>query len=162
MRSLLLSALMLFVVSNLQAEETKKGKKKKGANRTVQAQILKSLSDVGLTKEQTAKINDMGNEVDAAIKKVNQEAGIDAEVMKKRAAAVKSVKDSDKKGKARQAAINEAAGLSEKQVAGLAKAMELRQKFQRDVIGMLTAEQKEKLPKNLKRFAETKKRKKAA
>ncbi len=162
MRSLLLSALMLLVVSNLQAEDTKKGKKKKGANRSVQAQILKSLEDVGLTKEQTAKINAMGNDVSAAIKKVNEDAGINAEVMKKRAEAAKSLKDSDKKGKARQAAIIEAAGLTEKQAAALTKTTELRQKFQRDVIGMLTDEQKEKLPTALKRFANAKKRKKAA
>ncbi len=161
MRSMLVAVLMLFIVSSVQAEEPK-GKKKRGAGRSVQAQVLKSLSDVDLTKEQTAKINAMGKEVTAAIKKVNEEAGITPEVMKKRAEAVKSLKDSDKKGKARQAAINEAAGLTEKQTAGMAKAMELRQKFQRDVIGLLTDEQKEKLPPALKRLTGEKKRKKAA
>ena len=50
-------------------------------------------------------------------------------------------------------AFNEAAGLSEAQIAAIKKVSEARQKFQKDVLALLTDEQKEKLPEKLTRAA---------
>lgn len=160
-RTAVVLSLALLLAAPMQAEEKAKPKKKGQGGQNIAAQLLKSLADVELTKEQKEKIQAMGKEAMAEMSKVREEAGITPELTKKRAEAAKSV-ETEKKGKARQAAIDEAAGLTKEQSTAMAKMTELRQKFQKDAIGVLTAEQKEKLPQNLKRLAGQKEGKKPA
>jgi hypothetical protein len=139
-------------LANAQEEATKKKGKKANAQ-SATALLLKQLEVVSLTDEQTAKIKELGKVAEAAIKKVQTESGLTAAVLKKRREAAESMKDSDKKGKARAAAVNEAAGLNEAQVAAVAKANELRLKLKTDAIKLLSDEQKAKLPEALKTAA---------
>ncbi|MFK8115637.1 MAG: hypothetical protein AB8B91_25810 [Rubripirellula sp.] len=143
----------MMVVPAMAEDEAKKGKGKKGNRQNqVATQLIKLLEPVGLTEEQTTKIKELGKVAAGKMKEVQTAAGITPETMKKRQEAQKSMKDSDKKGNALMAAVNEAAGITEAQAAGLKKANELRTGFQKEVVGMLTDEQKAKLPERLTRF----------
>lgn len=133
---------------------TKKGKGKR-AQQDVAAQLIKQLEEVKLTDEQVAKIKELGKKANTGMKTLRDEAGITPELVKKRTEAQKSLKDSGKKGKELTAAINEAAGFSTAQAAAMEKVAAARVAFQKEVIKMLSDEQKEKLPQVLKRVAET-------
>ena len=154
-------AAMLVVPASAADAEKKKGK---GNRQSPAAQIVKQLADVGLTEEQTSKIMELGKAAGAKMKELREAAGITPELTKKRSEAQKSMKDSGKKGKELQEAVNEAAGYTEEQIAGLKKVNEARMAFTKEVIGLLTDEQKEKLPKQMQRSAKggAKKKKKDA
>jgi hypothetical protein len=150
---LMLLAMVVLMVSPLvaQDEPAKKGKRaKNAAAQSASAQLLKQMEAVKLTDEQVEKIKAMGKVTQEAIAKINKEAGLTPELLKKRREVTASMKDSDKKGKARGAAINAAVGLDEAQVAAIGKANELRMKLKADAIKLLSDEQKEKLPAALK------------
>ena len=148
----LLAALMVAPVM-AQDDAAKKKRRQRGQRNNVATQLLKQLEPVGLTDEQVTKIKELGKVAVAKMKEIRDKAGITAEVTKKRAAATKSLKDSDKKGKELQAAINKEAGLTEAQAAAWVNQSEYRMKFQRDVVALLSDEQKEKLPKRLQSAA---------
>ena len=135
------------------ADEAKKRKKgNQNANRqNVGMQLIRQLADVGLTDEQTDKIKKMGDKVTADMKTMREEAGITQEIQKKLVETQKSMKDSEKKGKDRMAAVHAAAGLTETQIASLKKVNEARTKFRKEVVAMLTDEQKTKLPEQMTR-----------
>lgn len=136
------------------ADAPEKKKKKNAGNRNNPAMnIMKQLADVELTEEQQSKIKEMAKESMAALKAAQKEAGITPEVMKKRAAAQKELKDSGVKGKELAQAINEKAGLTEAQAAGMAKISELRSTMMKGAIALLTDEQKAKLPERMARMA---------
>jgi hypothetical protein len=126
--------------------EGKKGKGKGQAALSATAQLLKQMESAGLTDEQTAKIKEMGKKAEEEIKKLHAEAELTPALLKKRREAQASMKDSDKKGKARVQAIDAAAGLNEKQAAAVAKANALRTKLKTDAVKLLSDEQKSKLP----------------
>jgi hypothetical protein len=146
-----LLAALLVVPAIADDEANGKQKRKRGARNNAATQFLKQLEPVGLTDDQVAKVKELGKAAWAKMKEIRDDAGITAAVTKKRAEAVKSLKDSDKKGKERQAAINKAAGLSDAQVSALAKQNEVRVKFQKEVVALLSDEQKEKLPQRIQR-----------
>lgn len=136
-----------------EAKKEKKGKRTRGGANAAAA-LIKKLDAVGLTEEQTKKIMELGKASIAATKKIREEAGITPELMKKRATAQKEIREAGgKKGKELIKAINEKAGLTEAQVAAFGKINESRQKLQKDVIALLTDEQKAKLPKQMQRGA---------
>lgn len=149
--ALLIAAVM--AVPALAADEAKGKKKGKRGRQNAATQLIKQLEPVGLTEDQITKIKELGKVAGAKMKEIKDGAGITAELTKKRAEVTKSMKDSDKKGKERIAAINEAAGFSEAQAAALVKLNQVRTKFQGEVVALLTDAQKEKLPKNLQRAA---------
>ncbi|QDV70941.1 hypothetical protein Poly24_46740 [Rosistilla carotiformis] len=160
-RNTLVMVMLAVVALPAIAEEKKAGKgKAKEGGRNVAAQILKQLADVDLTEEQTEKIKAAGKAASAEMAKIRDEAGITGELMKKRAAAAKSLADSDKKGKQRNEAINEAAGLTKPQAEAMDKMNAVRAKFTQAVLATLTDAQKEKLPKQLQRAARPDKGKK--
>ena len=145
----LIAVAAMMVCPAFAAEKEKKGKREGAAQQNPAAVLMKQLADVGLTDEQTAKIKEMGKKVMADMKAMRDEAGITPEITKKIAEAQKSMKDSDQKGKGRMAAIHAAAGLSEAQIATITKVNEARMKFQKDVVAMLTEDQKAKLPEQM-------------
>lgn len=143
----------LMVVPAAAEEEVKakrKGKGKRGQQNAA-TQLLKQLEEVGLTEDQIAKVKELGKTAAAKMKEMRDQAGITLEVMKKRTEAMKSVRDSGKKGKEAMAAAIEAAGITEAQEAALKKIAAARMAFQKEVMGLLTDEQKEKLPERLQR-----------
>ena len=145
----LIAVAAMMVCPALAAEKEKKGKRDGAARQNPATVLMKQLADVGLTDEQTTKIKEMGKKVMAEMKAIREEAGITSEITKKLAEAQKSMKDSEKKGKERMAAIHEAAGLNEAQIASIGKVNEARMKFQKEVVAMLTDDQKAKLPEQM-------------
>ena len=135
---------------------TKKKRKGQRDQQNVAMQTIKQLEATKLTDEQIAKIKELAKPVNAKIKGLRDEAGFTPALLKQRADAQKSLKDSGKKGKELQAAINEAAGFTEAQSAAIAKVNEARTAFQKQVIALLSDEQKENLPQQLKRVANAK------
>lgn len=163
MKARLLSAVALAAIlttpvfaADDEAEKKKKGKQTRGRQNAA-AQLIKQLADVGLTEDQVAKIKELGANVSKEMKSLRETAGITPELMKKRTAAVKAMKESDKKGKELQAAINKEAGFTEAHAEAIKKVNAARMKFQKDVVALLTDEQKEKLPARMKRAAGAKK-----
>jgi len=142
---------IMTVPSVAQDENTSKKRGKRGQQNNVANQMLKQLEDIELTDEQVAKIKEHGKVASAKMKEIRDEAGITAEVMKKRMEAQKSLKDSGKKGKELTAAINEAAGYNEAQVAATVKMNEVRNELKKKIIEMLSDEQKAKLSTAFKR-----------
>ncbi|MGI9473896.1 MAG: Spy/CpxP family protein refolding chaperone [Rubripirellula sp.] len=145
-------ALAALIATPVLAQDEAAGKKRKrGGQQNAGTQLIKQLQDVGLTDEQTAKIKELGKVIGAKMKSMKEDAGITAELTKKRAEIQKAMKDSDLKGKDLMAAINEKAGFTEAQAAALKAVNEVRVKFQKEVVGMLSDEQKAKLPERLQR-----------
>ena len=155
MKSIAAVALAALLVAPVMAQDEAKAKnkdKKKGGGASPAMQLIKQLGPVGLTEDQTKKIKDMGKASMEALNKMKEEAGITTEVMKKRAEASKAVKESGKKGKEMNAAIAEKAGLTKEQMEVFGKMNSARQKFQREVIAMLSDDQKAKLPEKMQRL----------
>ncbi len=152
-KSLAVVALAALIVTPAFAQDDAKSKRKGKQNRrqNVATALVKQLEPVGLSDDQVAKIKQLGEKAAAEMKSIRDAAGITAELTKKRAEVQKSMKESDKKGKELIAAINEAAGFTAAHAEGLKKANAVRMKFQKDVIALLSDEQKEKLPERLQR-----------
>ena len=134
---------------------TKKKRAQRGqrGQRNAAVQVIKQLEDAKLTDQQVAKIKELGKSVAEKMKAIRDDAEITPELVKKRAAAQKALKDSGKKGKELMEAINREAGYSDAQVAAMKKITEVRLAFHKNVVGLLTDEQKENLPPALKRAA---------
>lgn len=160
LKGLVLVCLAVAIALPLAAQEEKKRKKKGNANKARQTALgnfVKQLSaKVDLTEEQTAKIKKLQNEAQPKIAEANKVFG------KKRreltAARKKAIADG-KKGKAAQAAAEDAVGLTAEQKAAIVKSRELQQGFQKAVLALLTTEQQEKV-KAANRAARKKKKKK--
>ncbi|MEM8667978.1 MAG: hypothetical protein AAGG48_10705 [Planctomycetota bacterium] len=150
---LLLLALLscLITVPAAAQDDTKKRQGKRGDGRGLAAQFLKQLEPAKLTDEQTAKVKEMGAEAYKKMASYRELAEITPELMKKRAAAVKAMKDSDKKGKERVALINKEAGLNEAQATAYQNINKARMDFQRKALALLSDEQKAALPEKLKK-----------
>ena len=147
----LLAAVMVVPVV---AQDAAKGKRKgKRTRQDASTMLLKQLEEVGLTDDQVAKVKELGKVAVAKMKALRDEAGITAALMKKRTEARKSLTEAGKKGKELAAAISEASGLSEAQEAAMKKANAIRMAFQKEVLGLLTDEQKAKLPEKFQQAA---------
>lgn len=141
------------LVGPASADDAVKEKKNKRGGASPAMQIMKQLDAVALTDAQKDQIKKLGKEAAATMKAISEENGLTPELMKKRQEAQKSMKNSEKKGKELAEAINDAAGLSEGEVAGHEKLMAVRQSFQKSVVALLTDDQKELLPQQMKRMA---------
>ncbi|TWT84818.1 hypothetical protein CA13_62990 [Planctomycetes bacterium CA13] len=144
-----LVALLVVPASADEAAGKKKKSKEGGQQRNMAVQMLKQFEAAKLTETQTAKVKEMAKKLTDQVKTLRADGGITNELMKKRTAAQKELRDSGKKGKELMTAVNEAAGLSEAQVAVFGKISEIRMKFQKEIIALLTPEQKELLPARL-------------
>ena len=152
-----LALVMVMMISPVVADEAtaeKKKKKARGNNGT--AQLMRQFKEVEFTAEQKGKVETLVKEAAAAMKSAREDAGITAEMLKKRAAAQKELKESGKKPGELMKAVNEKAGFSEKHAAGLKKANQVRQKLIKDVVALLSEEQKGKLPERVLQSANRK------
>lgn len=131
---------------------------KKGAKDFLANSLIKKLEPVGLTDDQVNKIKEMGAKLQVEFTATREAAEITKAVEARLAAAQKSMKDSELKGKERLAAIHKAAGINEKQSEAFKKTSEIRGKLKKDVLALLTDAQKEKLPDGLKLAAKKKKK----
>ncbi len=144
----LMAVLSTLLVLPATAQEAKK-KGDANANNRLVAQFLKQLEPAKLTDEQVAKAKELGKEMNAKMTELRKEAGITAELQKKRTEVIKKMQDSELKGKERMDAINKEVGLTEEQAAAMVKINQMRTEFQTKVVGMLSDEQKAALPEKL-------------
>ena len=150
---LFVTALTVMMVLPVMADEVgaKKKKGKKGQQRGMASQLIKRIDEVKLTEEQVAKIQALGKTADQKAKEIRDTAGLNRKLMKNYNEARKSFSDTEMKGKELAAAIIEKAGLNEDQVKALKEVNRLRTKMNQEAIAMLTDEQKELVPKQMKR-----------
>jgi Spy/CpxP family protein refolding chaperone len=162
-KNLLLLALVAVIAAPLSAADKKKKEKKAAPNAAAQF-TGKLLKDIELTPEQKKQIEDLGTSFGAKLGELRKKtAGVMTEEYRKAvAAARKEAVAAGKKGKELKAAIDAAASLTDAQKAELkeiqAEVKKVSGELKDAVIGVLTDEQKAKLPKK----AEGKKKKKAA
>ncbi|TWU42839.1 hypothetical protein [Novipirellula artificiosorum] len=156
MMSVLALAMCLTIPASADETTTKK-RGNRGASRSAANQLIKQLESVQLTDAQVEKIKEMAKKVDTEMNQIRESAKLTPELLKKRMEAQQSMKDSDKKGSEMVAAINKAAGLTEAQAEAMKKIMAVRQKLQKEVMAILTDEQKELLPERMTKPAGEKK-----
>lgn len=143
-------ALACMMVTTAVADDKPEAKKKgaRGGKAQAGAQLMKQLEAVGLTDEQLEKAKDLRAEVVKAMAALRKE-GLNGDLQKKRAALMKKAREAGKKGKDLAAAAKE--GFTDVESELLTKAAALNGKLRSSIIGMLTDEQKEKLPEALKK-----------
>ncbi len=148
-----LSLALLIGVVALADDGLKPAKKGQGKAQGKQSPVVRRLmmpfKDVTMQEEQKTQVMAKAKESAAKIEEISEAHGITAEVMKARAEATKSMKDSELKGKERQAAVNEKAGLTAQQTEGMEEVMTATQSFQKEVFAMLTDDQKASVPERL-------------
>ncbi|MDA8744287.1 hypothetical protein N9N28_06630 [Rubripirellula amarantea] len=149
-RALIFTAAFFSSASAIAEKPGKQLKRQQKSN--VAKSLLALLEPVGLDDTQTEKITAMGEELDAQTKTLKEDASLTSELLKKRRAAMKSMKDSELKGKERMAAVNEAAGLTEDQAKAFNQSMAKERQFRTSAIALLSDEQKTKLPEQLTKF----------
>ncbi|MEL6109453.1 MAG: hypothetical protein AAFU85_25880 [Planctomycetota bacterium] len=156
--------ILALMVSPAVAQGAAQKKKKKARGNNGTAQLMRQFKDIEFTDEQKAKVDTLAKEAAAAMKAAREEAGITAEMLKKRAAAQKEIREASKESEKKPAelmkAVNEKAGFTEKHAEGMKKANQIRQKLVKDVVAMLSDEQKAKAPEKLIQAANRKPAKK--
>lgn len=145
--------LVALVVGPVCGQETEKKKKKQGQNTPpAVTQALKKVEALGLTDEQNAKLKSIASEFSpkfaAANKKLNN--ALTAEQKKLKQDAQAKAKADGLKGKQAAAAVASAVNLTEDQKKVDQEVKDKLKKLNTDlntaVLGVLTPEQKEKLP----------------
>jgi hypothetical protein len=141
--SVLVLCAVLVAPLSLTAQE--KGGKRDAAT-TLVTQLLKSLEKAELTPDQTTKIKDAYTKVASDVSAKRTAGGITAEILKKRADAFKSAKETGKKGKEQQEAVTAAMGLNAEQTKLWTETEAVLAKARVEIGKMLTPEQIAKLP----------------
>jgi len=147
-------ALALLVASPALADDDakkKKGKKKgKGASSRVGGQLMKRLEKAEVSEEQKGKIKGIVAKYTEQLQASNKAlvALLGPDGRKKMAAAAKKAREDGKKGKEIQAAATASLGLSEGDLAKLketqASAGKVRGEMTKEIVALLTPEQREK------------------
>lgn len=150
--SSLLLLSFVFCVTSAPAQQEKGKKKKDGPNQAVEAAFA-LLKDIDLTADQKEKFDALKKEYGPKLSELSQKVnGIyTADQKKARQEAAKEAKDSGKKGKEAKAAVDAAIKLTDeqkKQIDEVQPKLEALQKEIREKLtGLLTDDQKAKLPK---------------
>ncbi len=147
MKNRILSVLTLaaVMVAPLSLHAQEKGGKKDAAGALV-TQFMKQLEKAELTADQTTKIKEMYTKVATEVTAKRTAGGVTAEMMKKRTDALKSAKDSGKKGKEQQEAVIAAMGMTPDQAKVFAETEATLGKARIEIGKLLTPEQIAKLP----------------
>ena len=140
--SALLVALLFVTAAQAQApkKNRRKGKKSRNAMRFVER-----LKSVGLTEEQQQKVKALVAKYSDEIKKLQATAALRKEQKQARAKAQREANEKGLKGKKRRDYVAQAASLSEAQKEALAKLAKLQAQMRKEVLEILTPEQKQKL-----------------
>lgn len=146
-RTWLLLVLAFVVAAPLSAAETKKRDSRKYSLAT---SVLKKLEKAGLTDEQKSKIKELAAKVTEKTAALRQKAVSTPEQNKARAEAVKKAKAEGKTGKELVAAVNAAVKLTSEQEAARKAVQQAYTGLKKEIVGMLTDEQKAKLPRKNK------------
>jgi hypothetical protein len=109
---------------------------------------MKNLKTVGLSDEQMTKVKAAAEKFQTSVKEIRQ-AGLTPDVNKKFMAAQKEGREAGLKGKELAAKAKEA--VSEEEAALMQKMQEATMSMKKAVAGVLTAEQMEALPENVRK-----------
>ena len=122
--------------------------KKKGKNKgsAAASYVIKQLNAAELTDEQKKQIRTMGKEVDKTMQDIRKATGITPQLVKDRQAKIKELAGSIKNYRKRVAEADKVMGLPPEQVEGFEKLNQLRKKLMEDAKGILSDDQKSKLP----------------
>ena len=143
-RTLLTLALAVVIASPLLAAEGKRGKKAAAKPQDPAASILKTLEKAELTPEQVTKIKELAKAWAEKIKAAEDKIGLSPEQKKARQEAMAKAKADGKTGKEAKAAVDEAMKLTDEQKAAQKEASEVRAGMMKEVMALLTVEQKAK------------------
>ncbi|MBI5757327.1 MAG: hypothetical protein HZA46_02270 [Planctomycetales bacterium] len=149
--SLLLLSLVVCVTSVPAQQE--KGKKKKDGTNQAAAAAFALLKDLDLTADQKEKLAALTKEYTPKLTELSEKVNgiLTADQKKARQEAAKEAKDSGKKGKEAKASVDAAIKLTDEQKKQMAEVQPKLEALQKEVreklIGLLTDEQKAKLPK---------------
>ncbi len=149
---LLIGALTLNVSA---ADKPEKGKGKGKPAPNPSAQMLKQLEPAKLTDEQVAKIKEAATKAQAESDKIIADAGIEKTALQARNKAVAEARQAGKSQKEVKAAGDEALGsLTDAQKEALKNADAAMGKFRKQVWEVLTADQRNALPEQVKKNLE--------
>jgi hypothetical protein len=146
---LVLSAFSFTWVAGDALAQDKAGKRNP-ANQIV-TQFMKQLEKAELSADQTAKIKELMTKAATEVNAKRAEAGISADMLKKRVEAAKAAKESGKKGKEMQASTLSAMGLTDAQKQVFTDTEATLGKARVEIGKMLTAEQMAKLSEQFQR-----------
>lgn len=150
-KTLLPLALALLVAAPLSAAGTKT---KSYTNRLVTSQ-LKKLQKADLTAEQVTKIKELVTKFAEKAAPLYQKSAYTPEQKKAYAEAIKKAKAEGKIGKELSAAYKSAVKLTAGQTAARKQVQDAYSAMMKEIVGMLTDEQKAKLPKKSSRSKKT-------
>ncbi len=141
-KTLTLLALVVLVAAPLSAADEKK--KKKGKRGSLAENTIKRYEKAELTDEQIAKIKALAAEVGPKLADLRGKAKLSKEQTTARREAMKKAKEDGKKGKEIRAAADAAASLTDEQKATMKEVAKINGEYNKSVMGLLTAEQKQK------------------
>jgi len=142
--TLLPLALAFVVAAPLSAADSKK--KTSYANRLVAAQ-LKKLEKADLTAEQVAKVKELVAKFAEKAAPLYEKSAYTPEQKKAYSEAIKKAKAEGKTGKELSAALKNSVKLTSQQAAARKQVQQAYSAMMKEIIGMLTEEQKAKLPR---------------
>lgn len=153
MSMLTLAGLVFAGVASAQDEAKPKGKKQP-AQLSVVDQFLKQLEPAELNDEQKAAVKEVLGAVQKDVASKRTEAGITAEVLKKRAAARKEGTEAGKKGAELKKHVEAAMGLTADQVKVLGETERALAKAKQEIGKKLSPEQLAKLSEQVRKSVE--------
>jgi len=147
LKTLVLVTLIALIAAPLAAQEEAKKKakrvpKERGGS---EAQIVKMLEQIDLSAEQTKKVREILATYRPRLERVAAAIKITPEQRRAAAEARKAAAAAGKKGKELQEEVQAAMKLSDDQVSARKKQQEVMQALRKEITGVLTPEQQEKL-----------------
>ena len=119
---------------------------KKNPVTLIVTQFLKQIEKAELTADQTTKAKELMTKAAEDVSAKRTAGGISADILKKRTDAFKSAKESGKKGKEMQAAVEASLGLTEEQLKVYKETETILTKAKLEIGKLLSPEQIAKLP----------------
>ncbi len=145
-------SLVLLAPSASAQNEVKKKKGAAPAANTFSKQVLKTLEVAKLSDEETTKVKEKAEKVDAEVKKLYEAGGVTPEALKELATVTKEARDAKKTPKEVKAARDEVLGkMTEEQQKAIKDADAAMTKCRKEIFESLTAEQKAALPEQIQK-----------
>ncbi len=145
-RGLLTLAVAAALTTGALADDAKKDKKQRGQRRAAAGQAFRLPKGIELSEDQKGQVAELRKEYGKKIQEVTKKIGMTPDQRKAMVEARKAAMADGKKGPAAMEASLAAANLSDDQKAAWGERQELMKEIREKLHGLLTAEQKAKLP----------------
>ncbi|MEM7145334.1 MAG: hypothetical protein AAF591_09375 [Verrucomicrobiota bacterium] len=133
--------------SDLESTPSKENSRKSAQHLFTAKLLLRRLETVDLTPEQLQSFNELSADLTARIWAKRETVGITKKTIERRDAVYSKLKETDLEGDAFWNTLQEEAGLTAAQRDVFRETLEHFKKFKADALGLLTDEQKARLPK---------------